>query len=328
MERPRVFVTRTVPDAALQLLRAGTDLEVWQGELPPSPGELREKARDAVGLLTTLTDRVDAALLDAAPRLKVVSNVATGTDNVDVAEATRRGVLVGRTPGVLVKTCAEFTMALLLASARRVVESDRYVHQGAWKTWHPMAFLGRDLAGQTLGIAGLGQIGLEVARRALAFEMRLVYFSRTRKHEEERHLPLTWAPGLKELLPQVDFLTLHVPLTPQTRHLIGERELASMKPTAMLVNTSRGPVVDQRALYQALRDGVIAAAALDVTDPEPISPQDPLLALPNVVITPHIASASHATRTRMAVLAAENLLAALEGRLPPHCANPEAFRRP
>ena len=252
--------------------------------------------------------------------------MATGFDNIDVAAATARGVLVTRTPGVLSETTADFAFALVLAAARRVVEGDRYVREGNWKTWGPETLLGGDVYGATLGIVGLGGIGREVARRARGFGMRVLYTGPARKPDAERELAVEFRP-LEDLLRESDFVTLHAPLTPETRQIINERTLRLMKPAAVLVNTGRGPLVDQNALYEALRSGVIAAAALDVTDPEPIHADDPLLSLPNLIVTPHIASASVATRSRMALLAAENLLAGLRGEVPEHAVNPEAVAR-
>jgi glyoxylate reductase len=321
-DRPRVFVTRNLPGRAIEVLREQADVEVWPDELPPSPEELRAAVTDADGVLSLLTDKIDEALLDAAPDLLIVSNMATGFDNVDVAAATRFNVLVTRTPGVLSETTADFTFALMLAAARRVVEGDRYAHDGRWRTWGPETLLGCDVYGSTLGIVGMGGIGTEVAKRARGFGMRILYTSRTRKPDVERDLGAEFR-SLEELLRESDFVTLHAPLTDETRRMINERTLRLMKPTAVLINTGRGPLVDQAALYAALKDVMIAAAALDVTDPEPMPKYDPLLALPNVIVTPHIASASVATRSRMAMLAAENLLAALRGEIPEHAVNPE-----
>ena len=325
MARPTVFVTRRLPGGALDLLAQHTDLRIWEGELPPPRKELLRRAAGCHGLLTLLTDRVDAELLDRAPSLVVVSNMATGFDNIDVAAASERAILVTRTPGVLSETVAEFTFALLLAAARRIPEADRYVRAGRWRSWGPSVLLGRDLSGATLGIVGMGGVGTEVARRALGFGMRIVYHSRSRKPALERRYGMTFLT-LEALLRQSDFVTLHAPLTAETRRLIGRRELALMKETAILVNTGRGPLVDQRALYEALKSGRIGGAALDVTDPEPIAADDPLLTLENVVIAPHIASASVATRGRMAMLAAESLLTALSGRTPKDTVNREVAR--
>jgi glyoxylate reductase len=317
-----VFVTRRLPGRALERLAEEANVDLWASELPPTPEDLALKAGQSEGLLTLLTDRVDAALLHAAPNLLVLSNMATGFDNIDVPAATARGVLITRTPGVLSATTADFAFALMLAAARRVVEGDRYVRDGRWKTWGPETLLGRDVYGATLGIVGLGGIGREVAKRARGFGMRILYTGPTRKPDAERDLGVEFR-SLDDLLRESDVVSLHAPLTPETRHLINGRTLHLMKPTAVLVNTGRGPLVDQAALYEALRSGVIATAALDVTDPEPMSANDPLLTLPNVIVTPHIASASVATRSRMALLAAENLLAALRGEIPEHAVNPD-----
>jgi glyoxylate reductase len=319
--KPRVYVTRHLPGAALDFLSQHADVAVWEGELPPPPEELTRQAAQSNGLLTLLTDRIDAALLEAAD-LIAISNMATGFDNIDVAAASRMKVLVTRTPGVLSETTAEFTIALMFAAARRVVEGDRQVRAGEWKTWGPEVLLGRDLGGATLGIIGMGGIGQEVARRARALEMRILYYSRTPKPSLERRYRMEFV-SLNDLLARSDFVSLHAPLTAETHHLISERTLDRMKPAAVLVNTARGPLVDQGALYEALAAGKIGAAALDVTDPEPMPADNPLLTLPNVIVTPHIASASVATRARMAMLAAENLVQALSGRVPKHAVNRE-----
>jgi glyoxylate reductase len=317
-----VYVTRHLPGGALEYLLEHALVDLWEGDLPPPRDELVRQSAQSDGVLALLTDWIDDDLLEASPNLLVVSNMATGFDNVDIAVATRRNVLVTRTPGVLSETTAEFTIALIFAAARRVVEGDRQTRAGEWKTWGPEILLGRDLAGATLGIVGMGGIGAEVARRARALGMRIVYHSRSQKPALERRYRMQFL-GLDGLLERADFVSLHAPLTLETRHLINARTLHLMKPTAVLVNTARGPLIDQAALHQALAKGRIAAAALDVTDPEPMPADDPILALPNVIITPHIASASVATRSRMAMLAAENLVEALRGRIPKHAVNPE-----
>ncbi len=324
MPSPRVYVTRHLPGRALEYLGQHCEVTVWGGELPVPADELRRQAASCEGLLALLTDRVDEGLLSGAPGLRVVSNMATGFDNVDVAAATPRGVLVTRTPGALSETTADFAFALLLAAARRVAEADRYVRAGHWKTWGPEILLGHDVHGATIGIVGMGGIGQEVAKRARGFGMRILYNSRERKPEWEERYTMTFA-GIDELLAESDFVTLHAPMTEATRHLINERALRLMKPTAVLVNTARGPLVDQGALYRALAEGWIAAAGLDVTDPEPMAPDDPLLTLDNLVIAPHIASASVVTRSRMAMMAAEQLVEALGGKIPAHAVNPEAW---
>jgi glyoxylate reductase len=326
--RPRVFICRPIAREALDLVGREAEVEVWPDELPPPPAVIIEKARQADGLLSLLTDRIDAAVMGEAPRLRVISNMAVGYDNVDVAEATRRRIVVGITPGVLTETSADFAFSLLLAAARRVAEADRYTRAGRWKTWGPMVLLGQDVHDATLGIIGLGRIGIEVARRARGFNMRVLYHTRVRRSPKlEEDLGVEYVGDLADLLARSDFISLHVPLTAETRHLIGPKEFALMKPSAVLVNTSRGPVVDQRALYEALRDRRIFAAGLDVTETEPIPPDDPLLTLESVILAPHIGSASVPTRRRMAMMAAENLVVGLRGGVPAHCVNPEAVGR-
>ena len=323
MSSPQVFVTREIFPEALELIGQGAQLEVWPNQAPPTRQELADKIGQAEGLVTNVMDRVDAELLDCAPKLRVISQVAVGLDNIDVAAASERGILVGHTPGVLSKATADLGFAILMSAARRVSESERWVRSGGWEiAFHPMYWLGIDVHGATLGILGLGQTGLEMAKRASGFDMRVLYHSRTRKLELERRYGLEYA-DLDTLLAAADFVSLHLPLTRETRHYIGERELRAMKPTAVLINLARGPVVDSKALYTALSEKWIQAAALDVTDPEPISPDDPLLTLDNLVITPHIGSASVASRREMCMLAARNLLAGLAGQPMEHCANPE-----
>ena len=312
--RPRVFVARVIPEEGLAVVRAACDADVWPDELPPPRDELLRRVAGCDGVLTLLTDRVDDELLDAAGAgLKVVSNYAVGFDNIDLAACARRGIPVGNTPGVLTETTADLAWALLMAAARRVPEGDRYVRDGRWKTWGPLLLLGPDVHGATIGIVGFGRIGQAVARRAAGFGMEILYHDVNRLPDEAIG-PLGAAyVSLDELLAQSDFVSLHVNLTAETRHLINVRTLAAMKSTAVLVNTSRGPVIDQIALADALREGVIWAAALDVTDPEPVSMADPLVGLPNCLIVPHIASASRATRGKMAAMAAANLLAGVRG---------------
>jgi glyoxylate reductase len=286
-------------------------VEVWPGRLPPAPADLHAACRDADGLLCLLTDRVDRALFEAAPSLRAVSVMAVGVDNVDLDAATERGIQVGNTPGVLTETTADLAFALLLAVARRVVEGDAAVRAGDWLTWEPGSFLGEEVHGATLGVVGMGRIGSAVARRGEGFGMRVLGSTRS------------GGVSLDELLAEADFVSLHAPLNDETRGLIGEAELRRMKPTAVLVNTARGEIVDTEALVRALREGWIAGAGLDVTDPEPLPADHPLLATPRAVVTPHIGSASRRTRELMAGMAVDNLLAALRGERMPHLANPE-----
>jgi glyoxylate reductase len=324
--RPRVFVARRIPADGLDRVVEACDAEVWPDDLPPPRAELLRAVEGCDGVLTLLTDRVDAELLDrAGPQLKVVSNYAVGFDNVDVPECTRRGIPVGNTPGVLTETTADLAWTLLMAAARRIVEGADYVRAGEWKTWGPMLLLGPDVHGATLGIVGFGRIGQAVARRAAGFGMTVLYHDTTPLPDEVSAPLGARYVSLDELLAESDFVSLHVNLTDETRGLMNRERLARMKPTAILVNTSRGPVVDAGALHEALRDGVIAAAALDVTDPEPIPVDDPLVRLPNCLIVPHIASASRATRGRMAEMAAANLLAGLRGERLPNPVNPEVY---
>jgi glyoxylate reductase len=324
VERPRVFVARNLPGTALDRLRVAAAVDVWEGSMPIPRDVLLERARGVEGLLSLLTERIDEELIAACPRLLAVSNYAVGYDNFDVDAATKAGVLLTNTPGVLTETTADLAFALLMAGARRVVEGDRFSRAGGWQTWGPELFLGTDVHGATLGVVGAGAIGSAVARRARGFEMRVLYTNRSRRPDLEASLGLEWR-SLDGLLGEADFVSLHVPLSPETRRLIGARELALVKPSAVLVNTARGPVIDTDALYDALRAGRPGAAALDVTDPEPLPAVHPLYTLPNVIITPHIGSASVATRSRMADLAVDNMIAALEGRMPPNVLNPLAL---
>jgi len=302
----RIFVTRELPFEALDRLRAEHELDVWEGELPPDPQALRERVAGADALLSLVTDPIDAAVIAAAPNLKAIANMAVGTDNVDLEAAAERGIPVGNTPDVLTDATADLAFALLLALARRIPQGAAQVRDGEWRTWEPAADLGADLAGATLGIVGRGRIGAAVARRAEGFGLEVLYSSRS-----------SGVP-LEELLERSDFVSLHAPLTPETRHLVDDDALARMKPTALLVNTSRGGVVDQAALRRALIGGTIAGAALDVTDPEPLPADDPLLEAPNLLVVPHVGSATVRTRARMAEMAVENLLAALAGREMPY----------
>jgi len=322
--KPKVYVTRLVPEKGLEMVREFCAAEVWESDLPVPRAVLLEKVHDVEGLYALLTEKVDAELLDHAPRLKVVSNMAVGFDNIDVAECTRRGIPVGNTPGVLTDTTADFAWTLLMAAARRLCEAERYVHAGQWKTWGPMLFWGPDVHGATLGIIGFGRIGRAMAKRARGFDMRILWHD-PHVSPDAADTAGTESVELETLLQQADFVTLHTPLTKETYHLIGERELKRMKPTAILINTARGPVVDPKALYTALKQGWIAYAALDVTEPEPIPLEDPLLTLDNCIIAPHIASASIPTRTKMAVMAAQNLIAGLKGERLPTCVNPEVY---
>ncbi|HZP80145.1 MAG TPA: D-glycerate dehydrogenase [Chthonomonadaceae bacterium] len=313
----KALVTRQIPEEALQIVRAAAEMEVWPEDRPIPREILLEKVADADGLLCMLTDKIDPELLDRGRKLRVVSQMAVGYDNIDVAACAARGIPVGNTPGVLTDTTADLAFALLLATARRVVEAEQFLRTGQWKTWGPMLLTGQDVHHATLGIIGMGRIGYEMARRAHGFQMSLLYTSTSRHEAAERDFGARYV-SLDTLLAESDFVSIHTPLKPETRHLLGAKEFARMKPTAIFINTARGPVVDQAALTEALRNRTIAAAGLDVFEIEPLPLDDPLLQLDNVVLVPHIGSASIATRTKMAVLAAENLAAGLQGRPLPH----------
>jgi glyoxylate reductase len=300
----RVFVTRRLPGTALERLAAEHEVEVWQGALPPPAEELRAKLADADGLLSLITDRIDAELLAAAPRLRAIANYAIGFDNVDLDAVAERGIPVGVTPDVLTDATADLAWALMLAAARRLVEARQAVLDGEWRTWEPEGWLGVDVHGATLAVIGAGRIGRAVAQRAAGFEMDDVM--------------VDLGDDLDDALRRADFVSLHTPLTPETRHLIGADALAQMKPSAILVNTARGAIVDKVALAAALHEGRLGAAALDVTDPEPLPPDDPLLSAPNLLVVPHIASGTKTARAAMADRAVDNLLAALDGRPMPY----------
>jgi len=328
MGKAKVFVTRIIPAAGLGLIRAACDARIWEGRFPPPRDTFLEQVRGVDGILSLLNDRMDAAIMDAAgSRLKIISNYAVGFDNIDVPAATARGILVGHTPGAVTEATADLAFALLMAAARRIVEGVDYIRAGKWETFEPLVLLGRDIHGAALGIVGMGRIGQAMARRARGFDMEVLYYHPRGETAASEAAGAKFCATLDELLRKSDFVSLHVPLNAETRHLIDGAALRNMKETAVLVNTARGGVVDPEALYEALRNGVIAAAALDVTDPEPLPEDHPLLGLPNCLVVPHIGSASVATRERMAVMAADNLIAALRGEVPKHLVNPEALSR-
>jgi len=318
-----VFVTRVIPAAGLDRVREACDAEVWTEQLPPSPDVLRQKLADCDGVLSLLTDRFDAAVMDSLPRLRVIANYAVGFNNIDVKAATERGICVGNTPGVLTDATADMAFCLLIAAARRVVEGHNYMLAGQWKTWEPLGHIGQDLVGKTLGIVGMGRIGFGLAQRCRAgWNMSVLYHDVQRSEKAETELGAR-AVDFDTLLAQSDFVSVHTDLNDSTRGLFNAAAFRKMKPTAVFVNTARGPVMNQGDLADALRKGVIFSAGLDVTDPEPPSMDDPLVTLPNVVIAPHIASATVATRNGMAEIAADNLILGLEGK-PLRCwVNPE-----
>jgi glyoxylate reductase len=312
----RCFVTRQLPGTALDRLVAEHDVDVWPERLPPTPQELSERVAEAEGLLCMLTDPVDRALLESTPNLRAISTFAVGVDNIDLEAAGARGIQVGHTPDVLTETSADLALALMLAAMRRIPDGDRAARAGEWLTWEPAWLLGHDLHRATVGIVGLGRIGRAVKRRIEGFGARVIHTGR--------------ADGvpLEQLLEESHVVTLHCPLTDRTRGLIGTDALRRMRSDAYLVNTARGPIVDTDALAQALEEGWIAGAALDVTDPEPLPSDHPLLGAPNLVVAPHLGSASHATREEMAGIAVDNLLAGLRGEPMAHCANRDAYERP
>ena len=324
MPKPRVFVTRMILEQGLQMIQDFCDAEIWLDDLPPSHEILLDRVQGMHGLLPLLTDRIDAEVMQAAGKnLKVISNHAVGYDNIDVAAATKLGIPIGNTPGILTDATADFAFSLLLSAARRITEADQYVRSGRWKTWSPALLLGADISAATLGIIGFGRIGQAVAKRAEGFNMQVIF-----------HDPISIenVPGLNArpvdldtLLRQSDFISIHTPLTNQTHHMIDAASFNKMKPNAILVNTSRGGVVETTALYNALKHHRIQAAALDVTEPEPLPLDSPLLELDNIIICPHIASASNSTRARMSIMAAENLIAGLKGEKLPNCVNPEIY---
>jgi glyoxylate reductase len=311
--KPKIYVTRHLPEAAWNELAAACDVEIWDEELPPPYELITQQIKDKDGLICLLTDQIDANLLDYAPRLKVISQIAVGYDNIDIAAAAARGIAVGNTPGVLTDATADFAFALMLVAARRIGEAIDYVRAGKWQTWGLTLLLGQEIHGATLGIIGMGRIGQAMAKRARGFDMQILYHSPTRLPEVEETLGVEYRE-FADLLQEADFVSLHVNLTPETRGLIDAPALRLMKESAVLINTARGPVVDPDALYWALKNGQIAAAALDVTDPEPLPPDDKLLELPNLVVAPHIASATTSSRTLMAQMAVRNCLAGVQGQ--------------
>ncbi len=312
--RPKVYVSRIIPEAGLNLIREACEAEIWPEVMPPPYEVIAEKVKTVDGLLSTLNDRIDSPLITGAgSQLKVISQMSVGYDNIDVKAAQARGIPIGNTPGVLTDATADLAFALLLAAARQIVEGVEYIRAGKWRTWEPKALLGGDLSGATLGIIGLGRIGEAVARRARGFDMRILAYSPSKNPADVSKLGIELT-SLDNLLSQSDYVSLHVPLNAETRGIINAESLRKMKPSAILINTARGAIVDQQALYEAVKNGIIGGAALDVTNPEPMPSDDPLLSLPNVTVVPHIGSASQRTRDKMATMAAENLIAGVNGK--------------
>lgn len=314
MNKPKIVVTRKIPGPALELLKEHGETYVWDSEEEAIPYDiLAHEMKDAAALFTNVSDRIDRAIIEGSPNLKVISTMAVGFDNIDIQAAGERGIPVGHTPGILTEATADLTFALLMATARRIVEGSEYVRSGQWQSWGPMLLTGQDIYGATLGIIGMGRIGEGVARRALGFEMKVLYHNRNRKPEAEEKWGVEYR-GLDDLLRESDFVVLLAPGSAQNKHMLGEREFKLMKSNAVFINTSRGTNVDEEALYRALKNKEIWAAGLDVFAREPVDPDHPLLSLPNVTVLPHIGSASIATRENMAMTAAQNIIAGLKGK--------------
>jgi glyoxylate reductase len=325
MPKPKIYVTRELPERGLNKIRKYFDAEVWPEYAPPPKNTIVEKAKNVDALASLLSDKIDAEVFNAAPKLKIVSQLAVGFDNIDIAEATKRGIYVTNTPEVLTDTTADFAWALLTAVARRVVEADKYVRTGQWKvSWHPAMLTGRDVYGTTIGIVGAGRIGYAVAKRATGFGMKILFYDVIPRPEMEKDFGAKKV-NLDTLFKESDFVSIHVPLMKETHHLVNAEKLKLMKKTAYLINNSRGPVVDEKALYDALKNGQIAGAGLDVFEQEPTLLDNPLLKLDNIVVAPHISSASLETRSKMSEMVADNLVAFFEGKKPPNLVNPDVM---
>ncbi len=326
MPKPKAYVTRELPERGLKIIKQHFDVEVWPEYAPPPKGVIIEKAKNVDVLVSLLSDKVDVEVFNAAPKLKIVSQLAVGFDNIDIPEATRRGIYVTNTPEVLTDTTADFAWSLLMAVARRVVEADKYVRTGKWKVgWHPAMLQGRDVYGATIGIVGAGRIGYAMAKRATGFGMKILFYDVIPRPEIERDLGAKKV-DLDTLLKEADFVSLHVPLMKETHHLMNAEKLKLMKKTAYLINNARGPVVDEKALYEALKEGRIAGAGLDVFEQEPTSVDNPLLKLDNVVVAPHISSASYETRSEMSKMVADNLVSFFDGKKPPNLVNADVMK--
>ena len=326
MSKPKVYITRDIPERGLNLIKKHFDAEMWPDYAPPPKNVIIDKAKNVDAIVSLLSDKIDAEVFDVAPKLRIVSQIAVGFDNINIPEATKRGIYVTNTPEVLTDTTADFAWALLMALARRVVEADKYVHAGQWKVaWHPSMLQGRDVYGATIGIVGAGRIGYAVAKRAKGFDMKILFYDVIPRPEMEKDLGAKKV-DLDTLFKESDFVSIHVPLMKETHHLVNAERLKLMKKTAFLINNSRGPVVDEKALYEALKTGRISGAGLDVFEQEPTSMDNPLLKLDNVVVAPHISSASYETRSRMSEMVAENLIAFFEGKKPPNLVNPDVLK--
>lgn len=326
MLKPKAYITRELPERGLKTIKQHFDVEVWPEYAPPPKGVIIEKAKNVDVLVSLLSDKIDAEVFNAAPKLKIVSQLAVGFDNIDIPEATKRGIYVTNTPEVLTDTTADFAWALLMAVARRVVEADKYVRTGKWKVgWHPAMLQGRDVHGATIGIVGAGRIGYAMAKRATGFGMKILFYDVIPRPEIEKDLGAKKV-DLDTLLKEADFVSLHVPLMKETHHLMNTEKLKLMKKTAYLINNARGPVVDEKALYEALKEGRIAGVGLDVFEQEPTSVDNPLLKLDNVVVAPHISSASYETRSEMSKMVADNLVSFFDGKKPPNLVNADVMK--
>lgn len=326
MPKPKVYVTREIPERGINLIKKYFDAEVWPEYAPPPKNVIIDKAKNVDALVSLLSDKIDAEVFDVAPKLKIVSQIAVGFDNINIPEATKRGIYVTNTPEVLTDTTADFAWALLMAVARRVAEADKYVRTGKWKVaWHPSMLQGRDVYGATIGIVGAGRIGYAVAKRAKGFDMKILFYDVIPRPEMEKDLGAKKV-DLETLFKESDFVSIHVPLMKETHHLVNAERLKLMKKTAFLINNSRGPVVDEKALYDALEKKQIGGAGLDVFEQEPTPSDNPLLKLDSVVVAPHISSASYETRSRMSEMVAENLIAFFEGKKPPNLVNPDVMK--
>jgi glyoxylate reductase len=325
MAKPKIYVTRELPAKGLKIIQQHFETEVWPEYAPPPKKTIIEKAKNVDALATLLSDKIDAEVYNAAPKLKIVSQLAVGFDNIDLAEATKRGIYITNTPEVLTDTTADFSWALLMAVARRVVEADKYVRTGQWKVaWHPAMLTGRDVFGATIGIVGAGRIGYAMAKRAKGFDMKILFYDVLPRPEIEKLGAKK--VDLNTLLQESDFVTIHVPLMKETYHLMDEQKFKLMKRTAYIINNSRGPVVDEKALYKALKEGWIAGAGIDVFEQEPMPADNPLLKFDNVVVAPHISSASLETRAKMSEMVADNLINFFEGKQPPNLVNKDVMK--
>lgn len=323
MSKPKVLITRNIFPEAIEAIKEVAEIDLWTDEMPPTREVLIEKSKGIDGILCLLTDKIDGEFMDnAGPQLKVISQIAVGYNNIDIGAATKRNIPVGYTPDVLTHATADFAFTLLMSAARLIIPGHTATHDGSWKTWHPLHFLGQDIYGSKLGIVGMGRIGFEMAKRSTGFDMDILYYDVDRREDLEKELEMAHV-SMDELLKDSDFVSIHVDLNPTTTHMFSDKQFKQMKSSSVVINAARGPVIDHMALYRALKNKEIAAAGLDVTEPEPIPDNHPLLSLDNCLIVPHIASATFATRRAMSNLAATNLINGLLGKSLSTCVNPE-----